>query len=245
MLPERKQMDVTLQYGDGVGIDYGGGGQIDTKVTIIRIIARAQSSDFVNWYDEKVIIEPPDDDALGDQTYGMNVQHYGDLYIESLNHFSALSGKINVLLSQSYDGIELKTNYNDFVLPCSEIGWDAGMLLPSTFYEDLNEQMCLYYGGVNTDHKVTERSSTHGNIGRAWMRKDGFASLKNGTVITKPIYVDFDKISFNMKSVVRVKLLDINDKILEEADLFGDQKNIIMDFDCKNHIGHHLKCLGL
>ena len=79
VLPEKRYISEKLEYGGGTEKD-GGGGFTDEKVTMIRIIARAESSDFINWEKESVIIEPPLGAPLGDQSYGMDVKIYGGMY---------------------------------------------------------------------------------------------------------------------------------------------------------------------
>ena len=234
VLPEKKQIDVTLRF-EGDSPDDGGGGIANKSVTMIRVIARAESDNFIDWYNEKVIIEPPEGAPLGDQTYVMSVQLYTGMYIAHLNHFNGLHGHIRPLLAWSYDGVDFSVNRGDFALCCGKPGeWDAGMVLPTVFFEDIGGRMCLYYGAQSHDHKVTDTGIVRGNIGRAWMRKDGFASLKGGKITTVPFDIS-GPLSLNMVGKIGVRLISGNAAVSGTAE--GDGTDIVPDIDFSPFIG--------
>ena len=244
VLPERKDIDVTLEYGGGTGDD-GGGGSIDEKVTMIRIVARAESSDFIHWEKEQVIIEPPEGAPLGDQSYGMYIQPYAGIYVGSYQFFSSVSGNIYSQLAWSFDGVHYSVYNEKPVLSCGESGsWDAGMVIPANFYENMDGRMCTYYGAINADHKAADdigHNVVNGAIGRAWMRIDGFASLQGGNVTTLPLKVTGEQISFNMKGVIGLALRDENGAVIVVQELRGDHYKLIANVNLSAYVGKKVR----
>lgn len=238
ILPRRENVSVTLRYDGGLCED-GGGGSVSNAVTMIRVIARAESNDFVHWTDENVIYEPRADAPVGDQTYGMLVRRYGDMYIAMLSHFSAVSGRINAQLAWSYDGIHFDVYEDEFFLKC-EPGWDSGMVLGGEIIPDLNGRMCLYYGAFSTDHRAADDTPTVTGIGRAWLRKDGFCSLENGILRTVPLLLDGHSVCFNMSGSIEVEVCDEAGKRIAAEELRGDCTEVLLQSDLSSCYGKYI-----
>jgi hypothetical protein len=239
VLPERRYVDVTLKYSGGSNND-GGGGVVNTSVTMVRVLARAESADFVHWDNEQIIVEPPDDAPLGDQSYGMSVRFYNGLYLGFLNHFNGMNGHIRPVLAWSYDGIHFNINYDHYLIDCGDKGqWDAGMVLCGNMMDGVGDRLCLYYGGTDHDHSRPDSELT-GGIGRAWIRKEGFASLTGGVIITKPIMISKNRLSLNMRGQAGVELIDVDGTVLAKARAAGDHARIMPDIDLKPFMGRSL-----
>jgi len=239
VLPERRNVDVTLKY-DGNSSHDGGGGVVNSSVTMIRIIARAESTDFVHWENEQVIIEPPADAPLGDQSYGMSVRWYNGLYLGFLSHFNGINGHIRPVLAWSYDGINFKVNYGSYLLDCDKGQWDGGMVGCGSILNSVGDRLCMYYGGTDTDHTRPD-TELIGGIGRAWLRKEGFASLSGGLIVTKPIQISKERLSLNMRGKISVELINEDGSVLTSARVAGDHARIVPEIDLAPYQGQVLR----
>ncbi|NJD01778.1 MAG: hypothetical protein FIA99_04095 [Ruminiclostridium sp.] len=104
--------------------------------------------------------------------------------------------------------------------------------------------MCTYYGAISTDHKVADdikHNIVRGAVGRAWMRIDGFASLKGGKVATQPLEVTGEQISLNMKGVVGLTLRDRSGAFIAVQELRGDHYNIVADIILSAYVGKKIR----
>ena len=225
-------IDVKLQYGGDTNDD-GGGGITDRKVQMTRVIGYAESSDFVRWENERIIIEPPPDAPLGDQSYGMQVTCYGNMYIGMYNHFNGPSGLMQTMLAWSYDGIHYTVHDRQFFIASGKPDeWDYGMIVyPSELTDAGNGQQYVYYGSMGVDHLVTDESLYRGALGRAWIRRDGFASLSGGRIETVPVTVQSGRICVNMTGEIVVSLKSVSGEAIGEAVLRGDYHDFIPDID--------------
>ena len=230
-LPKRT-IDVRLQYGGDTSND-GGGAPTDTKMQMIRVLAYAESSDFLHWENEQIIIEPPTDAPLGDQIYGMQVTCYGNMYIGAYNHFNARNGLMQTWLAWSYDGIRFRVHDQQFFIASGKRGeWDYGMIVyPSEFMDTGNGQLYTYYGSIGVDHLATDETQYNGATGRAWLRSDGFASLKGGWIETVPLKVQTKWMRVNMSGEIGVTLKSASGETIGKAVLRGDYHNLIPNID--------------
>ena len=223
-------IDVKLEYG-GDTTDDGGGGTSDTKMQMARVIGYAESSDFLHWENEQIILEPPSNAPLGDQSYGMPVTCYGNMYMGMYCHFNSLTGLIQPMVAWSYDGIHFTVHDRQFFINSGKAGeWDYGMILPSEFMDAGNGQLYIFYGSLAVDH-LGGGENQHGALGRAWLRRDGFASLKGGWIETVPLKVQSKQMSVNMTGEIGVSLKSVSGEIIGETTLSGDHHNLIPDID--------------
>lgn len=239
VLPERRPVDVTLKYA-GSSANDGGGGYVSSSITMIRIVARAESVDFVHWDHEQVIIEPPEDAPLGDQSYGLFVRMYQGLYLGWLSHFNGVSGLIRPLLAWSRDGVHFSVNYDQYLLDSEKGNWDGGMIAGSELLTDIDRRLCLYYGGIDIDHTMSDREMTAG-IGRAWLRRDGFVSLSGGEITTRPFRITRNRLALNMSGRIRVTVLDKDGAVLHQTVASGDHERIIPDLELDAYGGLYLR----
>ena len=230
-LPQRETIDVQLQYG-GDTSDDGGGGTSDTKMQMARVIGYAESADFLHWENEQIILEPPSDAPLGEQSYGMTVACYGNMYIGMYSHFNSLTGLIQPMLAWSYDGIHFTVHDRQYFLTSGKNGaWDYGMICSPELIDAGNGQLYIYYGSLAVDHKATDLKQYHGAIGRARMRIDGFASLKGGWIETVPLTVQRKRMSLNMTGEIGLTIKTVSGETIGTTILRGDNHNAIPDID--------------
>lgn len=235
----KQMIDVKLQYGGDASND-GGGAPTDKKMQMHRVVAYAESSDFLHWENEQIILEPPSDAPLGDQSYGMPVTYYGNMYIGMYYHFNSLTGLIQPMVAWSYDGIHFTVHDQQFFLQSGKPGeWDYGMIGPSEFMDAGDGQLYLFYGSLAVDHLLgAGLTQYHGAFGRAWIRRDGFASLKGGWLETVPIRVQSKQMSINMAGEVSVSLKSSSGKSIgKKVVLRGDHHSLIPDIDLSDWIG--------
>jgi hypothetical protein len=231
LFPKREEVDVKLEYG-GDTSDDGGGGRSDAKLRMTREMAYAESDDFLHWENEQMVVDTPLDAPLGDQGYGMNVICFDNMYIGLYNHFNSINGLMQPKIVWSYDGIHFQMNKEDFFLtPGTSREWDAGMVIPSCPIATSDGRICLYYGSQGVDHTIVDIDKLHGAIGRAWLRQDGFASLKGGWVETVPLKVLRKEMEMNMTGVVGVTLKTLSGTVIGEAVLRGDHYRLVPDID--------------
>jgi len=233
----KQTIDVKVQYGGDTSND-GGGGRSDAKMQMARVIGYAESSDFLHWEKEQIILEPSSDAPLGDQSYGMGVFPYGNMYIGMYNHFNSLTGLLQPKLAWSYDGIHFTIREEQFFLTAGAAGeWDSGMVLAGELMDAGNGQMYLYYGSLGVDHKNEDINQYHGALGRAWLRRDGFASLKGGWIETVPLKIHHKQMSVNMTGVIGMTLKTAAGETMGETVLSGDHHNLIPDINLSAWIG--------
>ena len=207
---------------------------------MIRIIARAESEDFVHWDNEQIIIEPPEGALFGDQSYGMSVRLYQGIYLGFLNHFNAIDGHIRPVLAWSYDGIHFKINYENFLLECDRGQWDSGMILSGEILDGIGDRLCMYYGGTDLDHTKPDTELT-GGIGRAWIREDGFVSLTGSEIITKPVSILKERLVLNMSGIISVELLAADGYTYKRTRAVGDHCRVVPDIDLTPYMGQNLR----
>lgn len=230
----KQTIDVRLQYGGDASND-GGGAPTDTKMQMHRVVAYAESTDFLHWENEQIIIEPPTDAPLGDQSYGMPVTCYGNMYIGMYHHFNSLTGLIQPMMAWSYDGIHFSVHDKQFFLHSGKPGeWDYGMVLPSEFMDAGNGQLYLFYGSLAGDHLGGQY---HGAFGRAWIRQDGFASLKGGRMETVPLRVQAKRMNINMTGEIGLSLKNASGKTIgKKVVMRGDHHCLVPAIDLSAQI---------
>jgi hypothetical protein len=238
----RQPIDVVLEYA-GDTSDDGGGGTTDSKMQMRRVIGYSESSDFLHWENEQIILASPTDAPLGDQTYGMYVTCYGNMYIGWCNHFNSRTGLIQPLLSWSYDGIHFAVHEKQFFFPSGKPGeWDYGMILPAEVMDAGNGQMYVYYGSLAVDHLEYDESKYHGAFGRVWLRQDGFASLKGGWIETVPLKVQSSRMSINMTGEIGISLKTPSGETIGQplTLLRGDHHNLVPDIDLSAYLDREI-----
>lgn len=177
-----------------------------------RLGGVAVSDDFVNWSDTRVVLTP---DAIDDawvtrpdqrtEFYAMNGFAYGRSYLGVIPLFritrihetigplqSKYDGPMEGQLIRSRDGLAWsRLPERDPVLPPGD-EFDRSIMNVATTPIVVNDEVWLYYTGINTTHggALPPKRIT---IGLAKWRLDGFVSLtageREGVIETRPIAV--------------------------------------------------------
>lgn len=201
-----------------------------------RSLGFSATTDFEHWPESKLVLVPDEfddrwvtadspEDAHTD-FYGMSAFAYESMYIGFLWVFPITDGKkdgpIFVELATSHDG-ERWTRQEEPRTPILPLGaegtWDDGMIFTPNHPLVEDGAITLYYGGFDVTHGVR---GGHAAIGRATLRKDGFASLnagaEEGTVTTKPLKDATGTLSVNYRARggwLMAEILDENGVVVQ------------------------------
>jgi len=220
ILPTREHVDIEMTY-DPKAQDYGGGGFVTEDFAMRRVIGRAESDDFIHWRNHQIVLEPDDDEPIDTQYYGMPVFEYQNLYIALPRYYRSFSGVIEARFAFSYDGIKFTIPDRKPVLSVAQATWEQGMVFSSQFPVEINGRLCFYYGGFSVNHNDSNDHFTAA-VGRAWLRKDGFASFHRGRIVTKPFILDNRQLHINAKGKMQIEALSLDGQTLATADFHDD-----------------------
>ncbi|MCK5739396.1 hypothetical protein KAH55_09445 [bacterium] len=244
LFTNRENVDFLLHCKDE-GYEDGGGGTITKNMRMLRVIAIAESEDFLTWTNQKVILEPEFENDTA-QFYSSPVLPYHGLHLCFPRYLQGDTGEMHALFGVS-DTDKLELASKEPVLSCGSKGeWDSGLILGAAPIE-INDKLCMYYAARRTDHTIAATSSQVSALGRAWLRKDGFVSFTGGTLITKEFDINGRELRINAKGRVTARLLNdkgeeiavgyfsgdsIDEKILEIEVLKKGKYHL--EFDCIN-----------
>ncbi len=187
------------------------------RISDRRIVARAESKDFINWTNYRAAIIPDRLDAANQQTYGMSAFRYEGLYVGLLRIMTGQS--IDIQLAYSNDGADWQRCFDrTSFIPCGAAGgWDAGMVLTASEPVLVGEELWFYYGGWQKQHHEWGETS----IGIAKLRRDGFVSLdageKEGELLTRPVTVSGPRLKVNAAAAggaVAAEVLDESGRVI-------------------------------
>jgi len=170
-----KNETILIRSGDLSSDDGGGGHLLGTWYTK-RVVCRSESSDFLHWeFDQEVLgadqLDRPDANIQIAQVFTM-----GGYYLAFLTMHDQ-RGFFDVQLAFSQDGITWKRPWRGNLISHGAPGqFDHGMATTPADPIITETQMLLYYGGCVGTH--TELSTAF-SIGRAILRRDGFACRRS------------------------------------------------------------------
>lgn len=193
-----KNETILIRSGD-LSSDDGGGGHLIGAWYTKRVVCRSESDDFLHWeFDQEVLgadeLDRPDANIQIAQVFTM-----GGYYLAFLTMHDQ-RGFFDVQLAFSQDGISWKRPWRGNLISHGAPGqFDHGLATTPADPIITETQMLLYYGGSTGDH--TELSSTY-SIGRAVMRRDGFACRRAegdtaGQLTTVPQSRKYDALYLN------------------------------------------------
>ena len=221
------------------GKDDGGGGIVTDDVSMLRVIGRAQSSDFRNWTDHSIVLEPDDDDPIDVQYYGMPVFEYEGLYLAFPRYFEGISGRMDVRFAYSRNGIDFVIPDKKLVLECGEKDtWDGGMVIAAPNPISIGNRICMYYGAYDKDH-TCHGPEYKAATGRAWVREDGFMSITGGKLTTKAIVLSGNTLFINAVGKIKIQVLGINGDVYGSHEWQGDStvEPVVQNlFDLKSRV---------
>ena len=206
-----------------------------------RAVALTTTTNIASWPQESLILWPdPADDrwiipgsVQRTHFYGLSAFAYESMYIGFLWIFRAteldgempgyLVGPCFVELVSSHDGIHWIREEGDRP-PLLALGaawtWDDGMVFTARAPIVEGNTIKLWYGGFEEVHG-SSLTKTHGSIGFATLRKDGFASLNAGatagTLLTKPITNASGALQVNCRATggsLKVEVLDASSNVI-------------------------------
>ena len=186
-----------------------------------RRIARSESRDGVHFDQPHTVFAADEWDEEGTQFYGMPLSIYEGIYIGMVWVYrEGVDGCIDTSLACSRDGIHWQRVLDRQTFLClGERGsWEDGMVRISQQFITVDDQIYLYYGGVQGPHtgrKFARVERTHASaIGLATLRRDGFVSVEagdaEGSLLTKPLSVEGDQLCVNADSrgYIQVEVTD-------------------------------------
>lgn len=218
ILPTREHVNFDMIYDQTTGVD----SEYVTKgFNMRRVIARAESEDFIHWHRHEIVLEPGDDEPVDLQYYGMPVFEYQNLYIGLPRRHYAISGVIETRFVFSYDGVHFAMPDPEPILRVGQATWEKGMVFSSQFPLEINGRLCFYYSGASINHTESNDHFTAA-LGRAWLRKDGFGSFHRGKIITKPFVLENRQLHINAKGKIQIEALSLDGKSLATADFHDD-----------------------
>jgi hypothetical protein len=185
-----------------------------------REVARIESSDFIKWTKEKVILKGKNRTL---QTYSMPVFFYGGVYLGLVSIYNKKNGRVWTELAWSPDTIKWeRVDEGAPLIPNSKIklSYDYGCVYACANPIILKDEIRLYYSGSDWLHS----SWRNGSFNLATLRPDGFAgyvqksSGRPAIVVTAPIQYNGKDIFINADikkgGFIQIDLFDNNGNIL-------------------------------
>lgn len=207
---------------------------------------------------QRIALLPPgtyrNGDTQFDEYYASTAWRYGPLWLGTLkifhprgNYPHSSAGCAFLKLVVSRDGLNwTKVPYlNDsgvpeVFIPNSKEGGnngqsDGGYISDfSTPPLRIGKELVFYYSASAWGkNQPREQRLMGGGIFRARLRPDGFVSLDEGSITTKPLALGGDQLLVNAIGPVTVEVLDAADKVLGTATIEGDSLEHEVTFDGK------------
>jgi hypothetical protein len=171
----------------------------------------------VDWQKiRRVALTPGKTDEPYDEFYGSTGWRYGSHFLGGLRvwhgsgdyRYSA-AGCAYLKLVSSRDGLRWRKVSADPFLPNSPEGTGDGGYMTEFSQGPLavGDRLAYYYGASawGKNHPVGQRV-TGGGIFRAWLRRDGFAAVTDGTLRTRPLALPPGVLTVNSQGPVRIKV---------------------------------------
>ena len=210
------------------GMDDGGGAPLTGAWHARRVIARAESDDFCHWHREEIVLHVDERDRPDANIQYFFVLPYGGYYLG----FATLHderGHFEQQFAFSRDGRSWSRPWRGNFIGLGPPGaFDSGMVLAPTDPIVTDTQLIFYYGGFDIQHWQPMSDPWSSAIGRAFLRRDGFASWDNlpgciGSVETQPLEVAGEDLWLNADAragQLRVEVRDESGQVIpgfEEA----------------------------
>jgi hypothetical protein len=206
----------------GQGMDDGGGGPLTGAWHARRVIAWAESDDWRNWRHERVVLRVDERDRPDANIQCAFVLPWGGYYLAFLTMHDE-RGQFTQQLAFSRDGLVWSRPWRgDFIGLGAPGAFDSGMVLAPTDPVLTETQMVFYYGGFDILHHQPVNAPWRASIGRALLRRDGFASWDSlpgheGVVTTQPLTMEEPCLWINADAAVgqvAVEVLDAEGRVL-------------------------------
>jgi len=195
-----------------------------------RCVGRTESEDFRHFHAPEVVLDPDPGDVnvqtnpgWMDLYQGIVMQYPGTrnyvMLPSPFYHYPA-ANKLDVKLATSRDGIDWTLHDGTFVHLGSAGTWDSERIYMALGMVERGAETWLYYAGFDLDHSGHHKPypPRFGAIGRARIRRDGFACQQagaaGGEIVTEPFAVPAERLLLNFDGsaggCLRVEFLDAN-----------------------------------
>lgn len=203
-----------------------------------REVARIESTDFIHWTQEEVVLTAIEKNL---QPYSMTVFYYGGVYLGLVTIHNQSSDRVWTELAWSPDSKRwFRISPGTPLIPCSEkkLEYDYGCVYACANPIIVDNKIRLYYGGSDWLHTGWRI----GSLNLATMRMDGYAGyiqknqITQSTVITKEISYSGQKIGINADvqegGWIKVTILDTHGNVIAQADtLLKTATDTILNFN--------------
>jgi len=213
-----------------------------------RRIFQTRSSDFINW-SNPILIADVDDryDNIDSSLYGMSQFKVGNTYLGFAGLFHVTDNTMDVVMLCSHDEMNWHRCYEGrpILQPRGKGYWDAYMNSLSSPPIEVGDEYWFFHGGTASHHdywlmkghedidhpetKDPEKYARFG-LGRAVLRKEGFASIHAGAV-REGVFVTRALISEGTRLVINARCFSGGYILTEIADQFN---NIISETEKEN-----------
>ncbi|MHB9105950.1 MAG: hypothetical protein ACYDCO_02740 [Armatimonadota bacterium] len=204
------------------GIDDGGGAPLTGAWHARRVQAWAESDDWRHWHGERVVLRQDERDRPDANIQYFFVLPYGAYYLGFLTMHDE-RGHFEQQLAFSRDGLAWSRPWRGNFIGLGAPGaFDSGMVLAPTDPIVTDTQLIFYYGGFDIKHYEPMSQPWSSAIGRATLRRDGFASWdslpgETGVLLTQPLTVEGETLSVNADAQagrLRVEVLNEAGQVL-------------------------------
>ncbi len=186
-----------------------------------RLVARIESDDLVSWdwSTARCVLDTDGRDAPGFshvkkargrdlQFYGMMVTQYQGFYIGFANLLNEVTGRLDVRLVHSFDGIEWRREHNDrpFIEMTAE-AWDSGSIgwVSKGSPLAMGDDLYFYYGATNMSHNykiMNDEGTLKMRLGLGVVKKGrmvGYhAGEAEGQLLTRPFTLTGRQLMLNV-----------------------------------------------
>jgi hypothetical protein len=195
-----------------------------------RCIARAESRDFINWNEQRTVLEANTGDSAQREFFAISAAQYGDYEIAALWMYNTLlndhswgkpCGTTNAEFAYSRGGYQWNrpAQGEPFIDSGRKRDWDHGNIMLASSPVYCEDEICFYYSaGTAIGTSDWKRLSPNMGLGIAAVKPDRFVGLHAGEepaeIVSRPFAIKSPEIIINAdvqrKGVITVELLDID-----------------------------------
>ena len=204
------------------GANDGGGGQLQGDWHSHRVIAWAESEDFIHWEHERVVLSTDELDRPDANIQFMFVFLHGRYYLAFLTLHDE-RGHFEQQLAFSRDGLSWSRPWRGHFIGLGPPGaFDSGMVLAPVDPVVTDNQAIFHYGGFDLLHHQSGDGGWSAHIGRCMLRRDGYCSLEpegrdEACIRTRALQLEGGDLYLNADAQggqIRVEVLDDGDRVI-------------------------------
>ena len=215
--------NVKIKLKHGGYVNDGGGGSLTGAWVSKRVVCWAESDDWRQWRGERIVMAADALDRPDANIQIMTVTRFGNYYIGLLCMHDS-RGYFEQQLAYSHDGLNWRRPWRGNFLGLGlDNAFDSAMVDNPADPVVTDTQMLFYYGGNNLCHHQSVDDPWISAIGRAVLRRDGFASWETvpgetGVVETQLFEAAGDALMVNADAgggKLAAELLDESGRVIE------------------------------